>query len=481
MRVTNKMMSNSLLSNINNNKNLMSKLEEQYTSGKKIQRPSDDPIIAVRALKLRTNMAELIQYKEKNIPDARSWMEMTEGALKNVNAILLEMNTSCNQGTSDPLTPKDRTAIMQELLEKKQQIYQEGNTNLAGRYVFTGYKTDSSLTFQEDVGESKGVDLTYTDITDIFKGTDIKPYTVVIAKNDADGMPEGKPEKKDVYRLTLSYKDIKSQSLSLSLDKTTGITEKSIKDADAYDVGDDDIHFIKETGELIFGKDAYKYNMNAKGITATYDKSSFDKGDLKPEHYFDCKVRDNITGKEFEYKRDTEGQRIQYEVNFNQKLEINVEGFDAFKHAISRTIDDIEKAVSDVTDIEKKIDIIKDKLKDKNLSVAENEQILSNLEEELKLKSGVMREAFSRGITVTHKQQDVLNTQVSDIGSRIVRLNLTESRLEDQEVEFTDLLSNNEDVDLFETYVKFTSAQSLYMASLSATAKSLQNSLLDFL
>ena len=61
MRITNKMMTNNVLHNINNNKNLLSTLENQYSTGKKIQKPSDDPIIAVRALKLRTNLSELNQ------------------------------------------------------------------------------------------------------------------------------------------------------------------------------------------------------------------------------------------------------------------------------------------------------------------------------------------------------------------------------------------------------------------------------------
>jgi Flagellin and related hook-associated proteins len=68
MRITTRMMTNNMLSNINKNKINMSKLEEQYSTGKKIQRPSDDPIIAVRALKLRTSITELDQYYEKIFP-----------------------------------------------------------------------------------------------------------------------------------------------------------------------------------------------------------------------------------------------------------------------------------------------------------------------------------------------------------------------------------------------------------------------------
>ena len=68
-------MTNNTLTNINKNKQNLTKIEEQYNTGKKIQKPSDDPIIAIRALKLRSNLSEINQYYERNIPDARSWMK----------------------------------------------------------------------------------------------------------------------------------------------------------------------------------------------------------------------------------------------------------------------------------------------------------------------------------------------------------------------------------------------------------------------
>ena len=153
MRITNKMMTNNVLHNIGNNKQLLSRLESQYSTGKKIQKPSDDPIVAVRALKLRTNLSELTQYVEKNIPDALNWMDTTESAMNVVNEILRQMNTYCDQGANDTLTATDRDSIITNLKELKQQIYQEGTTNYAGRYVFTGYKTDTSLVFENNTDE----------------------------------------------------------------------------------------------------------------------------------------------------------------------------------------------------------------------------------------------------------------------------------------------------------------------------------------
>lgn len=199
--------------NINRNKNSLSLLEQQYSSGKKIQRPSEDPIIAVRALKLRTNLSELNQYYEKNIPDAKAWMDVTESALTNINTILTKINTSFVQGTNDPLTPADRTSIMENLVEYKKQIYQEGNSNYAGRYVFTGYKTDKSLIFNENT-----TNLKYT-ITENFTGKDIETISKLVGSHSVDEYKPGTPDVNDfgdaptltnTYRIRLSYDNLDS-------------------------------------------------------------------------------------------------------------------------------------------------------------------------------------------------------------------------------------------------------------------------------
>ena len=54
MRVTSKMMTTNMLNNINRNKNNMSILGNQYSTQQKIQRPSEDPVVAVRSLKYRS-------------------------------------------------------------------------------------------------------------------------------------------------------------------------------------------------------------------------------------------------------------------------------------------------------------------------------------------------------------------------------------------------------------------------------------------
>lgn len=495
MRITNKMMTNNVLHNINNNKNLLTTLEDQYSTGKKIQKPSDDPIIAVRALKLRTNLSELTQYVEKNIPDALSWMDTTESSLEVANEILRLMNSYCNQGANDPLTAKDRNSIVTNLKELKQQIYQEGNSNYAGRYVFSGYKTDTPLVFD-------GPESSYTyDIKEPLTGDDITIESKIVNnvdinafdKNNPGAFDKTMPNQIQIYRMRLAYGNLESGASITYTDGSTdaegnlveqplGLTEKGLTDPDAYEPADDEIYFIKETGELIFGKAVYEKVRKSEHINVNYTKQSFNTNDLRPEHYFNC-TRTSEDGTEV-LNFEKQDQQIQYEVNFNQKLTINTQGDAAFTHAIGRAIDDIVNAVNDVMETEEKMAKVEKMLEDANLT-SEQRKALEGIQEQLNseftLRTDIMQAAFAGGLTDTSAMQDKVNVTLSDLGGRYNRLLLTQSRLEDQQIDFEDLLSSNEDVDLVETIIKYSSAETIYNSSLSAASKLVQTSLLDFL
>lgn len=65
MRVTNNMIMSNTKININGNKTNVNTLNNQMTSQKKISKPSDDPVIAIRALRLRSSLSQINQYYEK--------------------------------------------------------------------------------------------------------------------------------------------------------------------------------------------------------------------------------------------------------------------------------------------------------------------------------------------------------------------------------------------------------------------------------
>ncbi|WP_250278452.1 flagellar hook-associated protein FlgL [[Clostridium] colinum] len=151
MRVTNSMMSNRLLTNVNRNLSLLDKYNTQGSTGKKIQVPSDDPIIASRSLKFRTMLAETEQYA-KNTSDATSWIDATETVFVNMNRILEDMKGLMTQGANDTYTLEDRKKLLTEYMSLVGQLEQELNSDYMGRNLFSGFRTDKKPIIQDANG-----------------------------------------------------------------------------------------------------------------------------------------------------------------------------------------------------------------------------------------------------------------------------------------------------------------------------------------
>ena len=139
MRVTTKMINNTMMANIASNKSNLDKLNNQYTTGNKIQKPSEDPIIAVRTLKLRKTMSEISQYTEKNIPDAMSWMDVTTSSLDSMDSILTTIYGYLNQGATDILSASERKTIANNLVELKNEIYPQCQVVIGGAVTTKDY------------------------------------------------------------------------------------------------------------------------------------------------------------------------------------------------------------------------------------------------------------------------------------------------------------------------------------------------------
>ncbi len=159
MRVTNKLLIDNFLRNLNYNLRRMKEAQYKLSSGHQIEVASDDPVGASMIMKLKSDLADLNQYK-KNIEDARSWLEYTETALINVGNALGRLREIVIYGANDTLSNSDRYALAEEVKELKDHVIQEANASYAGRYIFGGYKTDnppydSSAVYNGDNGEIK--------------------------------------------------------------------------------------------------------------------------------------------------------------------------------------------------------------------------------------------------------------------------------------------------------------------------------------
>ncbi|GFN35865.1 flagellar hook-associated protein FlgL [Tepidimicrobium xylanilyticum] len=152
MRVTNNMLVNNLVYNLNQNLKTLEKLQYQLATGKKFRVPSDDPIGASKSLKFNTDKSKLEQY-ERNVDDALSWMTDTEAALGEIVEVLKRAKELTVDAANGTKTTEDLHKIKEEIDQLKEHLVQIANTNYAGRHIFSGYKTDKPLiTVDENTG-----------------------------------------------------------------------------------------------------------------------------------------------------------------------------------------------------------------------------------------------------------------------------------------------------------------------------------------
>lgn len=498
MRVTTGMMMANSLSNINNNKIKVDKLNTQLITKQKIQRPSEDPIIAVRALRLRTTHSQIRQYLERNIKDADHWMSNTDDALESIEKGLADITTYLDQSANGDYETLDKQTIANNLATYRDQLFATANADYAGRTLFTGYKTNTTLSFTKDHQDKKfNMEQSFNadDIRlekKVINGIDISKVTTgSIPTLDVGSIPN--PSLENAYIMRLAYAGLDdtdaAKTLKMYTDDGSGtVTEeeleavtKKLNDADAYKPGDDEIHFIPETGEYVFGKNVYAKIEECERVDVNFSKTGFKKGDLDPTHYFNC---EDVTDPDNPLKYELRDQPIEYEVSFNQNMTINIQGKDAFQHDMTRDMDEIVDAVNETIQSENKVKKIKemyDNSEEGSDEYVKLKELLSMANRELDFSKEHMYQMLTSGLTKYHNHQTTIRNTRSDIGSRQLRLELTETRLTSQELTVKNLKSANEEINEIEVTTQFKEAKDVYDSSLAVAAKLVQKKLIDFL
>lgn len=141
MRITQTMLQNNMLRNLFSSQKEMDKYFTQIYTGKKIRRPSEDPVIAMRGIGYRTELTEVEQYK-RNVSGVWSWMDHADDALDKATKVIHRMEELAVQAANDTLTEDERHSILREVEQLEQQMIDIANTSVNGRYIFNGTETD---------------------------------------------------------------------------------------------------------------------------------------------------------------------------------------------------------------------------------------------------------------------------------------------------------------------------------------------------
>lgn len=150
MRVTQSMITENFTRNLMQNLKRLNDINNQISSEKKINRPSDDPVGAAMAIKLRRQLSAIKQYNS-NAQQALTWMKDTETALTNAGDVIQRLSELAVEAANGTQTGEDKEKILDEVKELKDQLLKEANSTSLDRYLFSGYSTDKAPFIKDGV------------------------------------------------------------------------------------------------------------------------------------------------------------------------------------------------------------------------------------------------------------------------------------------------------------------------------------------
>ena len=140
-RITEGMLPRRLLADLNASTSRLATAQRQISSGKRIEKPSDDALATHTAMRLRTQL-DGIASDQRSISDAKGWLDTTEAALSTITDIVQRARELALQGSNGTLGQSDRNKIADEVEQLIDSAKATANANYGGRYVFSGTTTD---------------------------------------------------------------------------------------------------------------------------------------------------------------------------------------------------------------------------------------------------------------------------------------------------------------------------------------------------
>ncbi|MDI3543680.1 MAG: flagellar hook-associated protein 3 FlgL [Candidatus Atribacteria bacterium] len=494
MRVTQKILTDRSMQNLNNILSRVLRTQDMLTSGKAISRPSDDPVRFNQVLSLRTSIEKLDQYTS-NVEDGINWLNLVDESLDSVSGVLGKVRTLVLQGANGTLTAEDREIIATEIEAYLEELIGTANTSYAGRQLFSGTQT-LTVSFSREEGVISYNGDNNSIILEIESGT-----TVAIGFPGDDVFFRGFEASSDVINsinvgdsFTINGETVTIDSTSLS-DLVNSINNNLNLKSEVYALSDGGRLILRSrTADPLVLADVTGTPLQNWGIIGS--------------------------GGNILNSRETEGF---FEALSGDMTSINFSGYNGHSFTINGETFIIGPGITDLTDL---VDSINNfinsnaNLNSKVLALSDGGRlILRSLTADPLVLTGTplqnwgiigsggnilnSREAEGVFKVVEDIIKDLRNNDVaklsgedlenldkaldnllavrSQVGARTLRLENSLNRFGEFSVNFKKLLSLNEDIDVAEVIMQLNEHQSVYQMALAATARVLQPTLLDFL
>ena len=493
MRITSSMMTNNMMMNVNRNMRNLDTLWQQFSTGSRIQVPSDNPLIAARAMKFRNNMVANENF-QNNVEHALAWMDVTEASMDNMlQVLMLEIRDTIHRASNDYLGLDGRQTLATSLRNMKAQMKIDMNTQFAGRYIFSGLRTDQPPLFTQDQPDLE------VRITQSFNLSDIERIRSLQIFPPVPGNNINMPITHDVPILKLAYRgegvDIPTLTASMAANGFALAVRSSLDPSvDAYEMpAPGHVVFIRETGELIFNiTDVTGANATTNfPMDITYEVRGFREGELNPLVYFDSVLLDAPADHSFHHLLsqpeasrtfNMNNQNLIYEFSTHTTIPVNTLAKNVLTDKLFADLQRLIDFIEGIRETDPAIIRAAYEAPPSNLSgAALDEAVARHSSDETLLINNAINQRLNSMLFLIDRHSTAIRREYTDIGSRGRRLELFQNRLEQDEGSLYRLMSHNEDSDLARLATLMSSAEAAYMASIRVGNSIINVTLANFL
>lgn len=497
MRVSFSMIYNQSVKGTNSRLADIVRLNEQISSQKKINRPSDDPEGMARTLDLTSTLSSLDQYSE-NIDTADGWLSLADEELGLASDVVTRLKELCEQASTGTYTDDERDSIVTEVKELMEELVSIANSEYAGDSIFAGSKTDtnaysitlgstvrdadgSSLEVQEIVGDSAdstiyvefidsgeiGLDeINYrytTDGGDTWREETLAAGDTVLELGAAEvelvsgstvtaSSEEGEGDGTLLWiRPAALYQGNTYDSTSVVHYGTSAVTATAEGDFST------DVLVRVDSGDTLPGNIEYSYSIDGgstwvSGNTTTDGSFRIPGGTLTLEPAGTALV----TGDQFAVR--SENAAIEVDIGDDSNIQINSVGKDIFGGLYVSSGSTVAEA-----------------------ALPEDENLFEVVGKMIGYMETNDLDGISKCLEDLGSAQEKLTTALGEIGGRENRLEFAATSIETIQTAATTNISNIEDADIVELNTALASAEYAYEAVLQSTSLIINLSLLDYM
>ncbi len=407
MRITNSMMVDSLLTNLNAGLSRLNNYNLQLSSNKRMNRLSDDPIGVLTSMNARQKLQRIHQYQE-NLSTAKSWVDQTDTMLDDMNSVITNIMEKVTKSASGTNNSTDKQNLATEINQLKEELMQMANASIGDKYLFAGYNS-TTAPFTKDANGNvlyNGIDLSAVNTTPVLGNS-------IADTANASTFTWSGPITADADKY----------SVAANGDTIT------IMNSDGVQVASKQITTTGGTNEL----DLSAYGLGkitwADNGSATADEVA---SAIASAGYVTTEIGAEAS------------QNIKMVIGFNLDMDVTFTGPDVVGIGENNMFSILDGLVSD-------------------------------------LNSNASSDTISSYLTKLGKVQDRIVEKQVEVGARANKIETLENRYSLEELNYSTIKSNVEDIDQAQTITNYKMSEAVYEQALAVGAKIITPTLMDFL